>query len=413
MAHPLEDFPLPVSPTAAADRTAFDFGSVGDIKPDDPRLAKLAAKWIALGYEGKGINPNRSHSVFAFTCACIRAGVDDDVVASCLVHWKIGEHVRDQPDVNRSLNRTIERAHQFVKDSKLFEMNEKYCVLPIGGSTRVVTWGDDPDFAGRKTIAWASSIKDFTSLHDKYRHSYQAAPNKKGIVETVTVGVRTWWINQPDRRQYDGGRRFMPDRDEDVVGNTLNLWQGFRVAARKPEGKSGAAGCKLFLDHGLKIICSGNEKHFDYLIKREALIAQKRIRTEVAVGLKTERRGTGKGFWERMLNHLYGPHAMQLLNPQHILGKHNPHLEVLVRLIADEALFAGDPRHRNALYGMITEPTMTIEPKFVNAYAAKNYLNLSIISNAPHFVPMGRTARRLFVLPSLLRRPTTTNTSTR
>ena len=138
-------------------------------------------------------------------------------------------------------------------------------------------------------------------------------------------------------------------RDEDVVGDTLNLWQGFAVKDRKPDGKSGAAGCKLFLDHGLKIICSGDEEHYDFLIKREALIAQRRIRSEIAVCLHTEAEGTGKGRWCRSLNHLYGDHAMQVQNPDHVIGKHNAHLERLLRLTADEALFALDPRHRNAL----------------------------------------------------------------
>ena len=171
----------------------------------------------------------------------------------------------------------------------------------------------------------------------------------------------------------------MPNRDEDVVNDTLNLWQGFAVAARKPDGKSGAAGCQLFLDHGLKIICSGNEAHYDYLIKREAFIAQKRIRSEIALGLRTEAEGTGKGAWCRPINRLYGVHAMQVQKPEHVIGKHNPHLEKVLRLTADEALFAGNPQHRNALYALITEPTVTVEPKFVDAYTTVN-LSTSISS---------------------------------
>jgi len=189
----------------------------------------------------------------------------------------------------------------------------------------------------------------------------------------------------------------MPEKDEDVVGGTLNLWQGFSVAARKPDGKSGAYGCQRFLDHGLKVICSGNEKHFDYLMKREALIAQKRIRSEVAVGLRTKEEGTGKGTWSTTLNRLYGPHAMEVNNPEHVTGKHNPHLQSLLRLTADEALFALNPLHRNALYNLITEPRLTIEPKFVDAYKPNNYLNIDIISNADHFLPVSGFSRRFFI----------------
>ena len=41
-----------------------------------------------------------------------------------------------------------------------------------------------------------------------------------------------------------------------------------------------------------------------------------------------------------------------------------------MRLTADEALFVGNPEHRNALFGLITEPTLTIEPKGCGLYKA-------------------------------------------
>jgi hypothetical protein len=318
------------------------------------------------------------------------------VIASCLIHWKIGDHVRDQPDVRRALNRTIKRAHEYVEDTALFKMNERHCVLPIGGKTRVATWGDDHDFPGRETITMFSSFSDFRALQDKHRHTYETT-DRRGNPKTEEVGLGSWWINQRNRRQYDNGMRFMPDRDDDVVNNTLNLWRGFAVAARKPERKSGEQGCKLFLDHGLKVICSGNEEHYNYLIKREAWIAQNRARSEVAVALRTEAEGTGKGWWARTIAYLYGRHGMQLLRSEHVVGKFNPHLEVLLQLIADEALFAGDPRHRNVLYGLTSEPTITIERKFVDAYNAPNHLNIYLLSNAAHFLPTGLRGRRFFV----------------
>jgi hypothetical protein len=265
----------------------------------------------------------------------------------------------------------------------LREMNEQHAVLPIGGKTRVATWGDDPEFKGYQTIIRFQSFEDFKKLRDKYR----LRGSKRG----------TWWLGHPERRQYDGGMRFMPEHDEGVVDDTLNLWEGFGVQAKKPNGRSGARGCSRFLTHGLHIICSGNEEHFDYLMKREALIAQRRIRSEVAVGLQTEVEGTGKGFWCRVLNRLYGQHAMQVLKPEHVTGKHNKHLEQLLRLTADEALFALDPRHRNAMFSLITEPSLTIEPKFIDSYSAPNYINLDVISNDPHFLPVSATARRFFV----------------
>ena len=97
------------------------------------------------------------------------------------------------------------------------------------------------------------------------------------------------------------------------------------------------------------------------------------------------------------MGRLLGPHAMQITNPKHIIGNFNPHLETLLRLTADEALFVGNPEHRNALFGLITEPTLTIEPKGCGIYKADSYLNLSITSNDDHFLPVSGTARRFFI----------------
>jgi hypothetical protein len=270
-------------------------------------------------------------------------------------------------------------------------LNKTHAVLPIGDKTRVVTFGELPAFPGRETIVMTQTINDFRSLQNKYRHHYH---DKEGLPQSQPMGNH--WINSTERRQYDGGMAFMPQRDGDV-GNRLNLWHGFGVKAIKPDGTSGAAGCQKFLDFMLHVICSGDAEHFDYLLKREALILQKRIRSEVALGLRTKQEGCGKGFYEKHMRHLLGNHAMQATNPEHIIGKFNPHLETLLRLTADEALFVGNHKHRNALFSLITEGDLTIEPKNCGVYQADSFLNISITSNSDHFLPVSDSSRRFFI----------------
>ena len=308
------------------------------------------------------------------------------MIARVLMTTRCGEHVQENPAYR--LPRTVRRAREFAIDPDLEAMNSKHAVLPIGDKTRVVTWDDDYEFPGRKTIVRAQTFADFRNLYS----------NKRKITKTgKTFTLGAWWLSQQRRRQYDGGQKFMPEHDAEVVGSVLNTFEGFTIQPRKPEGRSGAKGCQRFLDHGRKIICSGNEEHWDYLEKREAWIARYRRRTEIAAAYRTDAEGSGKGFWCNHLGHLYGRHYMQVNNPQHVIGKHNPHLETIIKMNADEALFVGDPRHRNALFSLITEPTITIEPKNINAYKASNHLNIDITTNAKHFVPASRTARRFFI----------------
>ena len=64
-------------------------------------------------------------AVMAFATECFRAGIAEEIIAALLMRWRIGEHIRDQSNVTRALNRTIDKAKEFVENSKLFEMNEK------------------------------------------------------------------------------------------------------------------------------------------------------------------------------------------------------------------------------------------------------------------------------------------------
>ena len=277
-------------------------------------------------------------------------------------------------------------------ETDVARLNKTHAVLPIGDKTRVVTFGELEDFPGRETIVMTQTLGDFQALHNRYRHVYRDA---SGEVKKKPLG--THWIDSTDRRQYDGGMEFMPQRDGDF-GNKLNLWRGFGVKPIKPEpGSKGEAGCQKFLEFMKVIICSNNEDDFNYLLRREATIIQKKIRSEIALGLRTMAEGCGKGFFEKVMGRLLGNHSMQVTNPKHIIGHFNPHLQTLLRLTADEALFVGNHEHRNALFGLITEPKLTIEPKGCGVYQVASFLNLSILSNSDHFVPVSGTARRFFI----------------
>ena len=399
--HAIEAFPRSVEkPRAQEAPNAEAFERSDNYEPvarDAHEIAKLEAVWVTRIFEGDldgKYQNDRSRLAFSVACELVRGGLDDEFIARVLMTTKCGVHVQESPAYR--LPRTLRRAHEFTIDPDLEEMNSKHAVLPIGDKTRVVTWDSDPDFPGRKIIVRAQSFPDFKNLHSNKRKVLEIIGDD-GKPTNKKIPLGTWWLGHPRRRQYDGGQRFMPQHDTEVVGNVLNMFEGFPIQPRKPEGGSGASGCQLFLDHGFKIMCSGNAEHWEYLLKREAWIAQKRRRSGIAAAFHTEAEGSGKGFWCNHLGHLYGPQYMQINKPEHVIGKHNPHLETLIKLCADEALFVHDPRHRNALFSLITEPTVTIEPKNINVYSAPNYLNIDMTTNSPRFVPASRTARRFFI----------------
>jgi hypothetical protein len=326
-----------------------------------------------------------SDSMIKIACAAYCEGETQDADLKVLIDT--ARKTFNKPNIELPVEGTA------ANESDVARLNKTHAVLPIGDKTRVVTFGELEEFPGRETIVMTQSTGDFQALQNKYRHTFRDP--KTGEVKKVPLG--THWIQSPDRRQYDGGMEFMPQRDGDF-GNKLNLWNGFGVKSIKPApGSKAETGCKMFLDFMKDIICSGDEEDFQYLLKREAIILQKRIRSEIALGLRTIEEGCGKGFFEKVMGRLLGNHAMQVGNPKHIIGAFNPHLQTLLRLTADEALFVGNHEHRNALFGLITEPKLTIEPKGCGVYQAPSYLNMSILSNSEHFLPASGTARRFFV----------------
>jgi hypothetical protein len=163
----------------------------------------------------------------------------------------------------------INKYGEAAKDDDVYRLNKVHAVLPIGGKTRVVTFGELEEFPGRETIVMTQTLGDFAALQNKYRHEYT---DEKGQTKTVPLG--SFWLGSKRRRQYDAGMAFMPQHDADQFHDRLNLWRGYGVKPSKPAGKSGAAGADKFLEFMLNIICSGDEKHFDYLLKPEATIFQ-------------------------------------------------------------------------------------------------------------------------------------------
>jgi hypothetical protein len=70
----------------------------------------------------------------------------------------------------------------------------------------------------------------------------------------------------------------------------------FRVGEGSRPMAEWCRGCRDSISLG--IVCSRNEAHFDYLLKREATIFQKRTSSEIALGLN-ERRGAARASTKR------------------------------------------------------------------------------------------------------------------
>jgi hypothetical protein len=172
----------------------------------------------------------------------------------------------------------------------------------------------------------------------------------------------------------------------------LVMWlienSGFRPAKRS-----------LYLAHIHDNICDGNEKHYAYLLNVMADAVQNPNKQgEVAVVVRSDEEGTGKGVFIKNFGALFAPHFVHILQGAHLTGKFNSHLERCCVLFADECFWAGDKTHEGVLLGIVTEDTITIERKGVDVIQVPNRVHLFISSNKGWVVPAAATARRWFIL---------------
>jgi len=258
------------------------------------------------------------------------------------------------------------------------EFNERHAVVLFGSKTVVMREEHD-----------AALDRDVTRfLRRQDMELYYANLPPVPVSDKKTVSQVTFWIQHRDRRTYDAIGMWP---DGGAPAGAYNLWRGFSV-----EPKPGD--CSLYLDHWRDVICAGNREHYRWAIAWMAQAVQRRAEKPGTAIVMRGGEGVGKGTAAQGFGCLFGQHFVHVTSTRMVTGNFNAHLKDALVVFADEAVFAGDPAQRGALYGLITEDTLMVEPKFVDAIPIRNYTRVLMASNNDWVVPAGRDARRFFVL---------------
>lgn len=357
-------------------------GQYERIDMDDPRLVALPLKWKRLGTQGDygEYGGDRSRAVMAFATGCAHAGIADDILASCLMTWEIGQHLRDQKNAARALKRTIERAKEFVIDSDLAEMNTNHCVISdIGGKCLVLNEMIDPVTGDAKV-----TFSTFDALNHRYGNRMKTLQGAEGEKKKP---IATWWSHHPQRRQCEQVV-FAPGKE---ILNAYNLWQGFAVA---PDYDDSEKKCALYLAHIRENICQGSEQLYNYIIRWMANGVQyPGLHGGVALVLRGKM-GIGKGEYVRHYGSLFGPNYVPVTKPSHITGQFNGHMGEAIVLFADECFIAGDNQHEQILKVLVTERQWLIERKGIDAVRSNSCLHIILACNSDWSVPVDTDDRR-------------------
>jgi len=291
-----------------------------------------------------------------------------------------------------------EKAEREVPD--LREMNLKYAfVHSVGGKPMIKTMTYN-DYYEKKIV-------EFISPESLYlRYANKPAPERTERGSAVPLGK--WWFGHQYRKDYDA-ITFEPDKpsgeypvkdglkllrgklrdvSEDVYVIYFNMWEGFAVPSVR-------GSWKYTKRHIFDILCNKDRHKYKYVIKWFAWTVQNPgKRAEVALIFKGKK-GAGKGTILQAFVKLFGRHGMVISNKEQMVGKHNDHLAMTSFLYADEIEIDNDTE--GVLKNLITEPSLTTEPKFRGVRTSKNCLHIAMATNADWVIPATEDERRYFV----------------
>jgi Family of unknown function (DUF5906) len=270
----------------------------------------------------------------------------------------------------RRIKRSAERFK--VGDSgpngELEEMNEQFCCLRReGGKFRIMSWKDsEEESLGREYVLQSDQefLKGTVGLP-------VLVEQPDGSMKTVSRAK--WWRSNPGHREYS--HLVYEPLQGPVIGDCLNLWQGFGVESQQGDWS-------LMQNHIFDVLTESNQTYYDYLFNWLADCVQRPDRPgKVVLIFRGMEQQTGKGTLGRAMCRLLGAHGRQVNSSGNITGRFNALLHHCSFLFADEAFYAGDKSGMRALKGLVTEPTITIERKQLEAVRVRNNLHIMMASN--------------------------------
>lgn len=340
----------------------------------------------SLVYEAKQADPAWSQPGY------IVESVPQDNLIVQQVKPEINGHNLNGQHLNGEVGPTASLFTAKNPDNPLIEMNNMLSVIGnVGGRVLVMEWIASPADENLKI----PSFQTFKSISERFSHRYvRVATEKKSrtgeselVEESKQLGA--FWLKWTGRNHYER-LELNPEGPPVMPGNILNLWKGFGV-----DPKAGA--WPLMQQHIFEVLAAGDAASAAYIFRWAAWAVQKpAIPAEVALVFRGEK-GAGKGTFGHALRKLFGQHGLHISNAKHMVGQFNGHLRNCILLLADEAFWAGDKQGESTLKAMLTEPSLMIEQKGVDAIPWKNRLHVVMLANSEWAVPASAKERRYAV----------------
>jgi hypothetical protein len=255
----------------------------------------------------------------------------------------------------------------------LKELNEIYAVVQRGPNGLIMQEQED------------GSVEFLRPADFRLLLQHRKVPSAVQLNKTEPLAKA--WLEWKGRRAYKNVV-FLPGVEE-VPEGTFNMWPGWGVEP-DPSGR-----CDRFYDFVRRIICRGNEEHYEWLLTFLAHMVQRSMeRPETAVALRGGQ-GVGKTFFGKVFKRLLGSSHITVNRFEQITKSFNKHLEGCLLLQCEEAVWGGHHSSAGILKDLVTGDTLMIEQKYVDPVERPNFLRMLITSNEDWIWPADIDDRRL------------------
>ena len=237
------------------------------------------------------------------------------------------------------------------------------------------------------------------SIKDAYEHLCWEEYGKNGDKKTINL-INTWLVNNNKiRSKMDMGSFPHPLVCPDTY---FNMWIPF-AGERSIEGfvyNPDDSGLLFILNH-IKILCNNDDIIYDYFVKWIAqMIQYPAIKTIIPTLISKE--GAGKGTLLKLLGLMLGEKKiMETTDPSRdVWGGFNPLMVDSFLVNLNEMSKKDTIDSMGRIKGLITDSTITINLKGVNAYSFQSYHRFLITTNGEDPIESKTDDRRNFIVRS-------------
>lgn len=282
------------------------------------------------------------------------------------------------------------------RDAMVEEMNLTHYNAMVGGKNVIVTLEErEVVYDGRVVTQPYVEYTAPKELRGMYANKPMFDIENPITGEVTPRNQLDAWMTHPKANTCPKGVCFVPNppgQPKYSPADQLNLFQGWSTDPTQGDWS-------MVADHYLNVMCDGDVVAYEYLLNWMARFIQQPTRQGRVIPVFQGEKRTGKGLGIEFLVRIASRHAITIINRDHLLGKHNGHLEDKLLVFSDEAIFVGDREAMDRLKGLATEPRMTIEHKFMAARPdVPNRLKVIMATNSDWVVPATKDEVRYLVL---------------